>query len=102
MEQSKRNFNCPTGWCHCDTCIHKAGIGEDGIVVCDCRCRPPAGNSLEDEVIDILRDSRAEVVYRTVAKNILEKVWASEEFIEKAEEHCREQGWSWPDDKPDR
>jgi len=45
----KRDFECPTGWCDCDTCADKQGQEEDGTVICghrpkqfkcpDCGCQ---------------------------------------------------------------
>lgn len=30
----KRDFECPTGWCECDTCKDKQGLEKDGTVIC--------------------------------------------------------------------
>lgn len=30
----KREFECPTGWCDCSTCVSMKGQEEDGTVIC--------------------------------------------------------------------
>lgn len=32
--QFKRDFECPTGWCDCDSCKDKKGQEENGTVIC--------------------------------------------------------------------
>jgi len=30
----KRDFECPTGWCDCASCVHQKGFEDDGTAIC--------------------------------------------------------------------
>ena len=49
-------------------------------------------DGLIGRVADILRSSHI-LAYKELAKRILDEVWSSDEFMDRAKAYCQELGW---------